>query len=100
MLKRRTSKPYQFKAPPQLKALFPLILSYTVDLRTANSVETKAPKRLHVDLSLVEEVDVIGAVVFAANLAKSLRDHSEFEFQIKDPRDKGIARYIAEMNLA
>ena len=77
-LARRTSKPYQLKAPPRLDSIFPLLLSYTLQIRKSKD-ETGSAKRLHVDFSHVEEFDVLGVSIFLANLAKEIRSHKRFD---------------------
>lgn len=96
----RSSKPYQFKAPPQLTALFPLLLSYSIELRTARTIKSPALKKLHIDMSLVEEIDVVGCTIFATNLAKAVAQYSEFEFQIKPPLNEEVAQFLIEIKFA
>ena len=58
---------------------------------------TESVKRLHIDLSRVEEVDVIGAVAFASNLAKMTASKSEFVFQLLPPSRPQVAAIFEEL---
>lgn len=90
----RITKPYIIKAPPQLSALFPLLLSYHLDIRSSRGGNSRIIRRLQVDLSGVDEIDVLGAVAFASNLAKSMESHPEFEVQIIQPNDSVALNFL------
>lgn len=93
---RRISKVYRFEPLPQLTGELPLLLDYSVEIRTAKKVDSKE-KRAHVDLSRVEEVDVIGAVAFAANIAKSICRFPEFTFQILLPKAIKASQLLVDL---
>lgn len=92
-------KPYQFKAPPRLNNVFPLLMSYGIELRSSKIQTLESAKKLHIDLSHVEELDALGLAIFAANLAKEVRRHSRFEFQIGYPLDKDIENVLREIQV-
>ncbi|MFZ2305920.1 MAG: ATP-binding protein [Rhodoferax sp.] len=93
----RSSKPYKIKAPPQLSALFPLLLSYHLDIRSSRGGNSRIIRRLQIDLSGVDEIDVLGAVAFASNLAKSMELHPEFEIQIIQPNDRTVLSFLENL---
>ena len=77
----------------------PLLLSYRLERRASKYRPTNSAKRLHIDLSNVEECDALGMSIFLANLAKEVRKHPEFEFQISYPNEKKLESRIREMQI-
>lgn len=92
------SKPYQLKAPPRLDALFPLLLSYPIDIRKSKAVDPT--KILHIDFSAVESFDALGLTIFIANLAKEVRKHEAFEYQITYPAKENTAKILAPLRIS
>lgn len=95
----RQSKPYQFKAPPRLNNVFPLLLAYGIDIRPTKAGTVHSIKKLHIDFSNVEEADALGIAIFSANLAKEVRKHSEFEVQLKYPHTPVADKFLRELNI-
>jgi hypothetical protein len=90
------SKPYQFKPPPFLSGDTSLHLNFSLELRSTKR-NLQPGKRLHINLSQVEEVDALGLASVAANLAKTLIAHPEFEYQIRPPEDRLAAKMFVDL---
>lgn len=72
------------------------LLDYSIDIRTSKNND-KLAKTLHVDLTQVEQVDVLGITVFAANLAKSV-NKSPFYFKVFMPKNKESEETLSEFD--
>lgn len=95
----RKSKPYKIKAPPQLDLHFAMLTSYVIELRTAMTVDPARFKELHIDLSAVEEADLLGVCAFFMGIARTMRDLANFSYKILPPRKQEVSTFLRRINI-